>query len=231
METKTPVKDSLLDYQEPEDSLRNYFKLKSFTPYKDIPIKKLPLNARVKYALKCNGYETLAELLKVSLKNLKTLKGFERSSISNVLATLQNFFETRRLKIPMETLRLANKALDKPLRYAAYNHDPQIDLIITALREFAVLATKRKFVREKIRKQLVNLPDELKRKKTNLLLRACGLEQTEFFARVSDDLTLNELPEYLAKVAFDYNPDELINFVSDLDFDVRACAKKSLLFL
>lgn len=226
METKTPVKDSLFDYQEPEDSLRNYFKLKSFAPYKDIPINKMAFNARIKYALKSNGYETLAELLKVSLKNLKTLKGFERSSINNVLATLQNFFETRRLKIPMEALRLANKALDKPLRYAAYNHDPQIDLIITALREFAVLATKRKFVREKIRKQLLNLPDEFKRKKTNLLLRACGLEQTEFFARVSDDLALNELPEYLAKVAFDYNPDELINFVSSLDFDVRTCAKK-----
>lgn len=219
---------SLLDFHEPEpeDSLRKYFKLKSFKPYKDVLISKLAFNARVKYSLKSMGYRTLAELLNASYKELAKVKGFDRSSMENIIATLNNFFEARWAKVPMEAFKIANKDIDKQLRNAAMNHDPQVGLIMTAFREFAVLATKRAFVRNKIRQSLKTLPDNIKNKKVRLLLRSSGLDNTKFFASVDDDLTLIDLPAYLDKVAFNFNPDELINFGKDITFDLQNCAKK-----
>ncbi len=201
-----------------KDSLQKYFKIDDLSPYENVLIADLDFNTRVQRRLRFNGYKTLAELLKSSKQELSSLKNFGQGSFENLISTLKKFFTSQKKKISGKILRLANEELDEFLRNAALNHAPQIDLIISAFKKFSVFVT--------IKSAFRYLPEEFRDKRARPFMLACGLENTNFFIALPDDLTLAELPEYLAENAIDFDIDELKNFVSVLRFDVRVCSKK-----
>lgn len=201
-----------------EDSLQKYFKVDNLAPYENILISELDFNVRVYNCLNSNGYKTLAELLKSSQQQLSGFRNFGQGSFNSLLATLRKFFDSQRKKIPAKTLHFVNEELDEFLREAALNHDPQVDLIISAFEKFsASLKTKVIFK---------SLPDELKNKKAKFLLYACGFDYVDFFDELPEDLTLAEFPEYLVENSLTFQADELKNFSNELNFNMRDYAQK-----
>ena len=202
-----------------EDFLQKYFKIADLSPYENVLISKMNFNVRVQNCLTFNGYRTLAELLKSSQQELSSLRNFGKGSFDNLISTLKKFFDLRRIEIPAKTLRLANEELDEFLCEAALNHDPQIDLIITAFEKFCNSIMIKNLFRD--------LPDEFKNKRAQLFLLACDFEDIKFFLiGLPEDLTLAELPKYLTENSIDFNTDTIKKFLDALTFDVRDCAKK-----
>lgn len=200
-----------------ENSLQKFLKIDDLSPYENVLISELDFNVRVQHCLRSNGYRTLVEILKSSQQELSSLRNFGKGSFDNLISTLKNFLIPRRKKIPAKTLRLANEELDEFLQNEAFNHAPQIDLIISAFEKFS------DFV--KLKSAFRNLPEEFIGKRVQPFLLACDLEKHNLFAILPEDLTLAQLPEYLAENSIDVNVNDLKIFVDDLSFDVRVCAK------
>ena len=207
-------------FNDSEEILQKYFNISDLTPYENVLVIDLYFNARVQHCLRINGYRTLAELLKSSRQKLSSLRNFGQGSFDNLISTLKKFFDSRRKKIPAKTLRLANEELDGFLRDAALNHDPQIDLIISAFEKFSDFVT--------IKGAFRDLPEEFRDKRVRPFLIACGLEKNNLFVVLPENLTLEQFPKFLSENNFDFDVDELKKFVDELDFDVRVAAKKML---
>ena len=205
-------------FDEPKDSLQKHFKIYDLTPYENILISDLDFNTRVRRCLDANNYVTLADILKSSRQNLFNLKNFGKGSADNLVATLTEFFDSKRKKISAEALRLADEALDEFLRSAALKHDPQIDLIIAAFETFSTSVRIKNFLK--------CLPEEIKSKRARPFLYACSLNNVDFFAAVPEDLPLAELPKFLAERDLAFGVADFETFVDEIRFDVGACAKK-----
>ena len=201
-----------------DDSLQKFFNVDDLVPYENIFIADLDFNGRVYNCLKSNGYKTLAELLKSSQQKLSGFRNFGQGSFDNLISTLKKFFDSRRKKIPAKTLHLVNEELDEFLREAALNHDPQVDLIISAFEKFSDLVM--------IKSAFHNLPEEFRDKRVRPFLLACSLEKNNLFVVLPENLTVAELPEYLVENSLAFQADELKNFSNELNFDVRDYAQK-----
>ena len=153
----------LLDFQEhsPQknisdeltgDSLGKFFNVDDLAPYENILVVELDFNLRVQNCLRRNGYKTLAELLKSSRQEISGLKNFGQGSLDNLLSTLKKCFDSRSEKF--KTLLPVREEIGEFLSNAAWNYEPQINLIIAAFEKFSdFVATKNLFH---------SLPDKIK---------------------------------------------------------------------
>lgn len=204
----------------PDDSLQNYFGIDDLSSYENILISEIDFNVRVQRCLKFNSYKTLADVLRVSQKDFFSLRNFGQGSFDNLISTLKKFFIPQKKVISGKTLRLANEELDEFLRNAALNHDPNIDLIISAFEKFSNFVT--------IKRAFRDLPEEFRDKRVRPFLLACGLEKKNLFVVLPENLTLEQIPEFIAENDFDFDSDVLKIFADELDFDVRLAAKQLL---
>ena len=176
---------------------------------------------RAEYSVSRERVEQIKKILNFQEK--KTAEEISRpQNIFNELDvaddSLGNFFDSSQKKIPTKILKSAEEELDEFLCDAALNHDPQIDLIISAFEKFSASVT--------LKNLFQNLPEEFKAKRVRHCLLACGLEKNNFFLSLPEELTLAGLAEYLAENLIDFDLDALKKFSDELNFDWRACAKE-----
>ena len=104
-EQKTVEEISLTQniFEAPETSFQTYFKVTDLSLYENILLDKLNLGNRIRKFLRQNDCNTLAELLKHSIKSLSQLKYFGmvffgKSSIKKVFNALKIFFKSESQK-------------------------------------------------------------------------------------------------------------------------------------
>ncbi|MCR5833605.1 MAG: hypothetical protein K6G55_03040 [Selenomonadaceae bacterium] len=218
---KVPVQPTISNNT--NDSLQKYFGVDNLKRYEDVLTSNLNFNADVQKYLASNNCKTLADILSIPQRHFFLWKKYNPNAFDNFITTLRKFFTMRRKQIFRRKVRLAKKDLDEFLCDAAFNFNPQIDLIIEAFEKFSVTVTLKSLIN--------NLPNEIKTKHLKSFYYACDLRYTKFLGMLPENLIIGDLPEYVAENSLNFNVNEVKTFVQKLRFDVRGFTNKIILKL